>query len=75
MDKSKDRWPRLRWTALLWCFVGCFVFVLWCKYKVVDSSGNENIDFLVGWCIQFPVFCFCVVCWMRALWILAEEIK
>ena len=75
MTKLENMQARLGFIALLWCFVGTVVFVLWCKYSVVDSSGNEDVDFLVGWCVQFPILCFCVLCWMRALWIIAEEMR
>ena len=61
--------------SVAWFATGVDVFVLWCRCSVIDSIGNENVDFLRGWCIQFPVLCFCILCWMRGFYILAEEMK
>jgi len=61
--------------GLLWCFVGSVVFVLWAKYQLVEPIGSESIDFIIGWCVQFPVLLFCCVCWMRSMCILSEDIN
>jgi hypothetical protein len=60
--------------AVAWFFTGADVFGLWCRYLVIDSSGNENVDLLRG-CICFPVFCVFILCWMRGLCILDQEMK
>lgn len=73
MTKPKNMQARLGLIALLWCCVGFFGFVLWCKYSVVDSSGNHNVDFVFGWCFQFPILCFCILCWMRGLILSMKE--